>query len=249
MILVTFDVDGTLIESEGEDANKLHKDAFSFGFKSVFGLKTSIDEGVKHHGMTDPLIIQAVLEFHGVHVTQDTMNQVQESMVKHALGAAKEADTGLRALEGTQELLEKLNSAGMIVALTTGNLEPIAWLKMDALGLKPSFSVPLVGGFGSDYWGGDVSKGGEDRAQLLRIARKRAGETVTVASHFHFGDSPYDISAAELAGATPIGVTTGVFSEKELRDASKDPESLFVLESFRDADAILAFVLSKSKNE
>ncbi|QDZ25900.1 putative haloacid dehalogenase [Chloropicon primus] len=246
MILVTFDVDGTLIESEGLHANKLHKEAFSFGFKSVFGLETSIDEGVKHHGMTDPLIIQAVLEHHKLKVTQDTMKQVQDSMVTHALGAAKEADTGLRALEGTQELLDKLNSAGMIVALTTGNLEPIAWLKMDALGLKPSFSVPLVGGFGSDYWGGDISKGGEDRAQLLRIARKRAGD---VAAHFHFGDSPYDISAAELAGATPIGVTTGVFSEKELRDASKDPESLLVLESLRDADAILDFVASKSKNE
>ena len=29
--LVTFDVDGTLIRSVGDDANKFHKDAFAFG--------------------------------------------------------------------------------------------------------------------------------------------------------------------------------------------------------------------------
>ena len=34
-ILVTFDVDGTLIESEGDDANRMHKEAFSHGFKEV----------------------------------------------------------------------------------------------------------------------------------------------------------------------------------------------------------------------
>ena len=44
------DVDGTLIHSVGENANKLHKDAFAQGFKKVFGLDTTIDV-IKHHGM------------------------------------------------------------------------------------------------------------------------------------------------------------------------------------------------------
>ena len=35
---VTFDVDGTLIRSVGEDANKFHKDAFAHGFATVFGI-------------------------------------------------------------------------------------------------------------------------------------------------------------------------------------------------------------------
>jgi FMN phosphatase YigB (HAD superfamily) len=36
--LVTFDVDGTLIHSVGNNANKFHKDAFAFAFKKVFNL-------------------------------------------------------------------------------------------------------------------------------------------------------------------------------------------------------------------
>jgi hypothetical protein len=63
--LVSFDVDGTLIRSCGEDANRLHKEAFTYGFKKVFGIDTHIDV-VAHHGGTDPLIAVKVLEHHGV---------------------------------------------------------------------------------------------------------------------------------------------------------------------------------------
>ena len=40
------------------------------------------------------------------------------------------------------------------VGLVTGNLEPIAWGKMQALGLLEAFSEPHFGGFGSDYCSG-----------------------------------------------------------------------------------------------
>jgi hypothetical protein len=59
------DVDGTLIHSIGKDANKLHKECFTAGFKEVFGLDTHIDI-IPHHGGTDPLIAIKVLEHHGI---------------------------------------------------------------------------------------------------------------------------------------------------------------------------------------
>jgi hypothetical protein len=58
-------VDGTLIHSIGKEANKLHKECFTAGFKEVFGLDTNIDV-VEHHGSTDPLIVLKVLEHHGI---------------------------------------------------------------------------------------------------------------------------------------------------------------------------------------
>mgnify|MGYP001806859722 CR=1 FL=1 len=61
----TSDVDGTLIHSIGKEANKLHKECFTAGFKEVFGLDTNIDV-VEHHGSTDPLIVLKVLEHHGI---------------------------------------------------------------------------------------------------------------------------------------------------------------------------------------
>lgn len=59
------DVDGTLIHSIGKEANRLHKECFTAGFKEVFGLDTNIDV-VEHHGSTDPLIVLKVLEHHGI---------------------------------------------------------------------------------------------------------------------------------------------------------------------------------------
>lgn len=63
--LLVADVDGTLIRSIGKEANKLHKECFTVGFKEVFGLDTHIDI-IPHHGGTDPLIVLKVLEHHGV---------------------------------------------------------------------------------------------------------------------------------------------------------------------------------------
>jgi len=55
-IVVTFDVDGTLIESTGPRANHAHKAAFAAAFKSVYNTDTHIDV-ISHHGGTDPLIL------------------------------------------------------------------------------------------------------------------------------------------------------------------------------------------------
>lgn len=55
-------MDGTLIESEGLQANWLHKEAFKAAWKTVFGLDTHLDV-VKHHGGTDPLLLLKVGRF------------------------------------------------------------------------------------------------------------------------------------------------------------------------------------------
>ena len=53
------------MHSVGAASNKLHKEAFSAGFKRVFGVDTHIDV-IKHHGGTDPLIALKVMEHHGI---------------------------------------------------------------------------------------------------------------------------------------------------------------------------------------
>lgn len=264
-VLVTFDIDGTLIESEGSDANLIHKDAFAIAFESL-GLQGASIEDCKHHGMTDPLIIQLIVEHHrgkGGILNQQDMDQAMGAMCAYAEAKAKESEgaagIGLKALPGVKEALESLGPPCFHCALTTGNLEPIAWMKMEALGLKSHFDAPLLGGFGSDYWGKDPTKGAEDRAQLLRVAHQRWVEAIAPAGdlqgsppstssprdHVHVGDSPYDIKAAVLAGAMPVGVTTGIFTEADLREAyegcfegSGSPErDLLVIRDFdRDFD-------------
>ena len=57
----------------------------------------------------------------------------------------------------------------------TGNLQPIGWAKMEALGIKHLFSEPFFGGFGSDYCNPNNSdQSWKDRAELVRIAADKA---------------------------------------------------------------------------
>jgi len=75
--------------------------------------------------------------------------------------------------------------------LVTGNLEPIGWGKMGALGVAHLFTPSPIqppggsgkppkgfGGFGSDYCSGDVDEMWRDRAEFVRIAARRCGEAV-----------------------------------------------------------------------
>lgn len=63
----------------------------------------------------------------------------------------------------------------VITCLVTGNLQPIGWAKMEALGIKHLFSEPFFGGFGSDYCNPDNSEQSwKDRAELVKIAAEKA---------------------------------------------------------------------------
>jgi hypothetical protein len=62
--VITFDVDGTLVISEGQNANRLHKLAFAHAWRTVFGFEGDIDE-VPHHVRTPPAASDACRTMHG----------------------------------------------------------------------------------------------------------------------------------------------------------------------------------------
>ena len=64
-----------------------------------------------------------------------------------ALAARANCVTGLVRF-CARVVLSRLRHAHALAAQVTGNLEPIGWAKMEALGLKRHFSKPLVGGCG-----------------------------------------------------------------------------------------------------
>uniref|UniRef100_A0A7S0QZI5 Phosphoglycolate phosphatase n=1 Tax=Pyramimonas obovata TaxID=1411642 RepID=A0A7S0QZI5_9CHLO len=214
--LITFDVDGTLIHSVGEDANKFHKLAFSHAFKTVHGIDASIDE-IPHHGSTDKLVAADTLRHRGVPEEDITtkMDEYISTMIEYARQNREQASTGIQILPGVIDLLKVLHDRDdMLIALVTGNLEPIGWIKMEELGLLPYFSSPNFGGFGTDH---------TDRGELVKIAAERArSHGWTGDNHWHVGDTPKDILAAEYGGAKALGVCTGVFGKEELEKSSKN---------------------------
>ena len=141
-ILITFDVDGTLIRAVGSNANKWHKDAFAFAMHEAFSIDTNIDV-IKHHGSTDQLVLADVLKHHGFEETEiwRKMDELKSAMVSFAEEHKADAGLGLEILPGVEKLLQTLSEReNIIVALVTGNLEPIAWRKMDTLGIKKYFT-------------------------------------------------------------------------------------------------------------
>jgi phosphoglycolate phosphatase-like HAD superfamily hydrolase len=72
--------------------------------------------------------------------------EVAASMLRCAAAQKSSAALGLELLPGVAELLAALKARGAVVALVTGNLEEIAWHKMDALNITCSFTEPRFGG-------------------------------------------------------------------------------------------------------
>ncbi|KAL4452286.1 hypothetical protein ABPG75_007948 [Micractinium tetrahymenae] len=242
--LISFDVDGTLVHSVGQRANFLHKQAFTAAFKQVFDLDTNIDV-IKHHGSTDALILLKVLVHHGIlrEEAEAKLPQLQAAMIEHFTRNAAQAGEGLELLPGVRELLEALAARSDVsICLVTGNLEPIGWAKMDALGIRHLFSQPNFGGFSTDYCNPDnMEESWRDRAEFVRIAAKKCEEQQQgnggIKARFHVGDAPMDVQAAVGGGAHAVGVVTGIYTRQELVEAT--PEAV-VLDDLTDLQQVLA---------
>eukprot|EP00850_Spirogloea_muscicola_P017316 SM000147S01135 [mRNA] locus=s147:344257:346298:- [translate_table: standard] len=210
--LITFDIDGTLIRALGAETNKLHKRAFSHAFATLFGVQGTID-AIDHHGSTDPLVCFATLQHYGVprEVSEPRLLEIKAKMLEYAQAHRALAAEGLSVLPGVVALLQDLSARhNVLTGLVTGNLADIAWLKMEALGLKPYFTHPNFGGFGSDH---------VERAELVRIAAQKAADlfpSAQICKRIHVGDTPADLRAAKDGGAYAVGVCTGAFTRDQL---------------------------------
>ena len=116
---------------------------------------------------------------------------------------------------GMGPVLDRLAGVqGLQLSLVTGNLEPIARLKLERAGIGHHFPLGQ-GAFGTDD---------DDRAALPEIARRRAGrrgqpyprERCVV-----IGDTPRDIACARADGLRVIAIATGPFAAEELHGADQ----------------------------
>jgi phosphoglycolate phosphatase-like HAD superfamily hydrolase len=113
---------------------------------------------------------------------------------------------------GVGELLEALAArpGDFRLSLVTGNLEPIAHLKLARAGIGRFFARGQ-GGFGSDS---------EHREDLPAVARARAASPPWPRSRtVVIGDTPRDIACARADGVRVAAVTTGWFDAQALAEA------------------------------
>jgi phosphoglycolate phosphatase len=205
---VLFDVDGTLITTGGAGAA-----AWRSAFEELHGVPVDIRKTTES-GMTDPEVAGATL--HHVLEREPTQRELAQAMAKYLqhLPAAVDASEGYRVMPGVISLLQWLVEEGVLVGMTTGNVETAAHIKLARGHLNGFFSF---GGYGSDS---------SDRVELTRRALERAklvsGGSLDLGASLGVGDTPRDVLAAHGAGISSVGVATGNYSVDDLRKAGAD---------------------------
>jgi phosphoglycolate phosphatase len=242
-LLVLWDVDYTLVNARGF-GSELYRTVFA----EMFGRPLPVLGSMA--GRTDRAIIRETLELAGVPDPAAHVETFIALLAKQALAAdpvasadpaasAASADPGdpaaagrCFALAGAAAALAALaSSPGVLQSVLTGNIRPLAEVKLRAAGLTDHLDLE-IGAFGDSH---------EVRAELVHLARRRAsgarGRDFAGRATVLIGDTPLDIAAATVTGARSVAVATGSFRAADLTAAN------VVLDDLTDTKRLVSAVL------
>jgi len=162
-------------------------------------------------GMTDLQIIAEALRDEGF-THEDIRKRIHEVSVRITEEARRVTGNGtpfFQVIPGVREMLDVLDQHPRYrSALLTGNIEAMAYLKMELVGLEKYFSLP--GAFGDES---------HERKDLPALAAERIRNQLKMnlaAEQFIvLGDTPNDIGCAQHFGARAVALGTGRFYSAE----------------------------------
>jgi phosphoglycolate phosphatase len=205
-LLVLWDVDYTLLNAAGL-GNRLYGDVF----RDMFGRDLPVV--APKAGRTDRSILLETLGLAGVDSPGAYVDDFLAALGRRVAALDGSVQAEVRALPGASAAIAALAAAGVRQSVLTGNIRPLAAVKLAAAGLGEHLDLD-VGAYGDLH---------EDRAELVPAARQAAraaygtdfeGQTTVLV-----GDTPLDVAAALATGARAVGVATGSFSAPDLAAA------------------------------
>jgi phosphoglycolate phosphatase len=224
--LVLFDIDGTLLRSQGSGrAAMLDAGVEMFGESFAFG-------DVDLRGRLDPLIWQDLAranEIDAAHAREAEFRARYRVRLEQRLAVRDCA----QALPGTLALVARLARRGdLALGILSGNYPETGRLKLAAVGLDPdTFEICA--------WGDDAPT----RPDLIPIALARyaeqVGASLPTAAVLVIGDTPHDVTCARAHGCRALAVATGGYAADELARCGADR----VLASLADVDAVERWIL------
>ena len=223
--ILLWDIDGTLIRSVKTGGYKLYTIPV---LEEIFGTSGRLAD-MRVSGMTDLQIVYEALSDAGI--TREEILAHADVLVSRLTEEARRVTgNGVKFFEllpGVRETLQALaDHPRYESALVTGNIKPMAELKMELVGLDQFFTLP--GAFG------DESHNRRDLpARAAERIRKHLQINLAPEQFIVIGDTPNDIDCGRHFGARTVAVGTGRFysteeilahkPDKFLRDLS-DPD-------------------------
>ena len=207
MRILLWDIDGTLIRSVKTGG---YKDYTIPVLEELFGTAGRLGD-MQVSGMTDLQIVFEALKDAGI--SQDEILARAETLVSRLTEEARrvtgDGEKFFELLPGVRETLEALAAHPRYEsALVTGNIKPMAHLKMELVGLDHFFTLP--GAFGDESHNRrDLPARAADRI-CKHLQLDLAPEQFIV-----IGDTPNDIDCARHFGARAVAVGTGRFYSTE----------------------------------
>jgi phosphoglycolate phosphatase-like HAD superfamily hydrolase len=207
MRILLWDIDGTLIRSARPGGYKEYTIPV---LEEVFGTSGRLAD-LHVSGMTDLQIVFEALSDAGI--SQEEILARAEVLVsrltEEARRVTRNGENFFELLPGVRETLEALSAHPRYSsALVTGNIKPMAQLKMELVGLDHFFTLP--GAFGDES---------HDRRDLPARAaeriRKHLQMDLAPEQFIVIGDTPNDIDCARHFGARAVAVGTGRFYTRE----------------------------------
>ena len=247
-LLVLWDIDFTLIDAGGVGTR-----LYRMVFRDMFG--TDLPAAANMAGRTDRAIVLDTLARAGIPEPRQHLDQFLARLAALAPTGRELAEQHSRALPGAAAALEALaafapgrngaSAAGawepggqvcVVQSVLTGNVRPMAEMKLGALGLDGHLDLE-AGAYGEFH---------EVRAELVHVARDHA--TRKYSTDFSgpatvlVGDTPLDVAAALETGARAVAVATGGTTAAALTKSGAHA----VLPDLTDTQAVLTAILSDS---
>ncbi len=224
MKAVLFDLDGTLLWTDGAGRRAIHR-----ALLEVLGIDRPA-AGFRFDGRTDPEIVRLLAAAAGREHDPDVVAAVLGAYVRLLDEELSRPGHKTTLYPGVLDLLAALEGRhDCVVGLLTGNVVDGARMKLRSAGID--IARFRVGAYGSDHG---------ERAELPAIAQRRvrdvlgvevAGQDVVI-----MGDTPADVTCGRGIGARAIAVATGSFTVPDLLAVG----AYAAFADFSDTDAVVA---------
>ena len=226
--LLLFDIDGTLIHLVGKSGITYKR--FTYAVNKTFGtnLPASAVPDYGHIVNTELLLLLSQKAGISRKDALRKLGTLYHYTTEHFRDHLSEYRTTI--LSGVKPLLSRLKGEGYMMGIVTGNIEPIAQMKMSKMGLDGIFDFGVFA---------DGSNRKKDMIlQAIKKANSISGRKFTPKNTLYFGDTAIDVQEARHASVKMLALATGHHAYEILRKESPD----YLLENLSNTSAVMRII-------